>query len=111
MSSQEFSRKFSHYLKLMIKLSRQFVKNIPDLVREFKSTIIIIVSWIVVSEMAGYSVFDLFRSIFRLLIYPLNWILFKTQFNLIRVPEVFILLIPFVILITFGLLIIISTED
>ncbi|MHA2243353.1 MAG: hypothetical protein ACXADY_00130 [Candidatus Hodarchaeales archaeon] len=111
MSSQEISRKFSLYSKLVIQKLLEFTKNTPDLIREFKTAIIIIVAWIFVSENAGYHVIDLFRSIFRIIIYPFNWFWYKTHFDETGIPEVFIVLMPVVVLVTVGFLIIISTED
>lgn len=111
MSLQEFSEKFSYYSKRILNLFLQFIKDIPILIRDFKAGFIIIFVWIFVGEISGYSILTLFQSIIRLVLYPLNWFLYKTKFGLTEIPEVFILLMPLVLLITVGFLIIISTED
>ena len=89
----------------------QLIKNFIELLLGFKNTIIIIIVWIIVSEYAGYSVFNLIRSVFKLLIYPINWLLYKTEFSATEIPEVFILLIPLLMLISIGFIVLISTED
>ncbi|MFX0049853.1 MAG: hypothetical protein ACFFAJ_01645 [Candidatus Hodarchaeota archaeon] len=111
MSSQDVNGKIVHYSKLMINNLFNLLKSMPRLINEYKSAIIIIIAWISISEIAGYSIIELFTTIFKLIIYPYNWIVYKTQFELTGIPEIFILIIPLVVLITVGFLIIISTED
>ena len=89
----------------------RYVKEIPDLLLDFKNTVLVIFVWIIVSEVSGHSVIDLLTSIFRLIIYPINWLLFNTGFEYTGVPEVFILLIPLMLIVSLGFLILISTEN
>jgi len=89
----------------------EFIKNLPSTIKEFKGAIIILIAWLIVSEIAGYSIIIVFRSIFRIILYPLNWVLFKTSFKATGIPEVFLLLMPLVILLTVSFLVIIYTED
>lgn len=103
MSSQDNPSKLSKLNEL--------IKNLPDFIKEFKGSIIAIIAWLVVAELAGYSLIRTLWSIIKLIIYPLNLLLFNLSFKTINVPEIFILLIPLIILISVGLLIIISTED
>jgi hypothetical protein len=115
MSSQDIKGKVNgkivHYSKLMINNLFNLLKSMPRHINEYKSAIIIIIAWISISEIAGYSIIDLFTTIFKLIIYPYNWIVYRTQFELTGIPEIFVLIIPLVVLITVGFLIIISTED
>lgn len=117
MSSQEVSERISKYIRLIRNRywSRdslvEFVRNIPSLIKEFKGIIIFIIAWLVVSEIAGYSVLSILQSIWRIILYPLNWILFKTSFEFTEIPEIFLLLMPLAILIIVSFMVIISTED
>lgn len=111
MPSQEVSGEFPPNEKPVGNKLLDYAKDLLNFVVEFKSAIIIICVWILVSEIAGYSIFNLLRSIFRLLLYPLNLVLFNMKFSAIDVPEVFFLLVPLITLITIGFLVIISTED
>lgn len=88
-----------------------FLKDITDLIIEFKNFLIVIIIWLILAELSGYSFFLLLRSISRLLLYPLNLLLFGTDFSSIEVPEIFILLFPLVILVTVGFFVLIATED
>ncbi len=88
-----------------------FLKDLPDLIIEFKSSIIMIITWLVVAQISGYSLTSIIWSVTKLILYPLNLLLFNTKFSSIGVPEIFILLVPLVVLTTVGFLIIISTED
>ncbi|MFX0124685.1 MAG: hypothetical protein ACFFAE_13730 [Candidatus Hodarchaeota archaeon] len=90
---------------------QQYTREILDFILGFRNAMIIIVTWIFVSEIAGYSVLDLFGSILSLFLYPVNLLLFNTDFSDINVPEVFFILVPLIALITIGFLIIVSTED
>ncbi len=89
----------------------EFVKSVPDLIIEFKSSILVIIIWVLVSEISGYHMVDIFRSIFKIIIYPLNWVLYRTNFDLTGIPVIFLLLMPLVIFIVITFLILISTED
>ena len=89
----------------------QFLKNLLDLIIDFKAGIIVIITWLVVAQISGYSLTSIIWDIIKLILYPLNLLLFNTEFRSIDVPEVFILLVPLVVLTTVGFLIIISTED
>ncbi len=112
MTSQEERGKVSHEKRSRRELHwQQYIREMLDFVLGFRNAIIIILAWIVISEIAGYSVLDLLRSIISLFLYPVNLLLFNTSFNDINVPEVFFLLVPLVTLITVGFLIIVSTED
>lgn len=100
MASQDVSGKFI-----------KFLKDIPDLIIEFKNFIIVIIIWLILAELSGYSFLILLRTIGKLLLYPLNLLLFGTDFSSIDVPEIFILLFPLVILVTVGFFVLIATED
>lgn len=89
----------------------QFLKDLADIIFEFKGGIITIITWLVVAQFSGYSLISIIWSIIKLILYPLNLLLFNTKFSSIDVPEVYILLVPLVVLTTVGFLIIISTED
>jgi hypothetical protein len=97
--------------KFTIEKLIQFLKNLLDLIIDFKAGIIVIITWLVVAQFSGYSLTSIIWSIIKLILYPLNLLLFNTQYRSIDVPEVFILLVPLVVLTTVGFLIIISTED
>ena len=88
-----------------------FLKNLPDLIIEYKAGIIVIITWLVVAQFSGYSLTSIIWSIIKLILYPINLLLFNTRFSSIDVPVVFILLVPLVVLTTVAFLIIISTED
>ncbi len=107
------SDKNSSNLKQKFTLGKlaQFLKDLPDLIIEFKAGIIVIITWLVVAQLSGYSLTSIIWSIIKLILYPLNLLLFNTKYSSIDVPEVFILLVPLVVLTTVGFLIIISTED
>ena len=100
MSSQDISGKLI-----------RFLKDIRDLIIEFKNFIIILTFWLIIAELAGYSFFNLLRSIGRFLLYPLNLLLFGTDFSSINVPEIFIIFFPLVIIVTVGFFVLIATED
>ena len=89
----------------------QFLKNLLDLIIDFKAGIIVIITWLVVAQVSGYSLTSIIWDIIKLILYPINLLLFNTPYRSIDVPEVFILLVPLVVLTTVGFLIIISTED
>lgn len=89
----------------------KLLKDITDLIIEFKNFIIVIIIWLILAELSGYSFLILLRSIGKLLLYPLNLLLFRTDFSSIEVPEIFILLFPLVILVTVGFFVLIATED
>ena len=89
----------------------RFLKSIPDLLLDFRNSILVIIIWIIISEISGNSVFYIITSIFRLIIYPINWFLFRTSFELTEIPEVFLLFIPLMLVILLGFLTLISTED
>ena len=109
MSSEEDSSNLNQ--KFTLGKSVQFLKNLLDLIIDFKAGIIVIITWLVVAQVSGYSLTSIIWSIIKLILYPLNLLLFNTEFSSIDVPEVFILLVPLVVLTTVGFLIIISTED
>jgi hypothetical protein len=115
MPSQEASErivKFLHrYSQLLGEKFLEFVKNVPSLIKEFKGVISIVIAWLVVSELVGFPVLRIVQSIWRIILYPLNWVLFKTSFEITGIPEVFLLLMPLVILIIVSFMVIISTED
>ena len=89
----------------------KLLKDITDLIIEFKNFIIVIIIWLILAELSGYSFLILLRSVGRLLLYPLNLLLLGTDFSSIDVPEIFILLFPLVILVTVGFFVLIATED
>ena len=90
---------------------RLFIEDLPELIIEFKGFIITFIIWIIIAEIAGYSLINLIRTFIRLILYPLNLILFNMDFTDALVPEIFILLMPLVILTAVSFFIIISTED
>lgn len=90
---------------------QQYTRDMLDFILGFRNAIMIILIWIFISEISGYSVLKIFISIVSLILYPINLLLFNTDFSDINVPEVFFLLVPLVALITVGFLIIVSTED
>ncbi len=102
----QWRRPIFHYSSLL-----EFIKNLPSTIKEFKGAITILIIWLIVSEIAGYSIFRVFQSVIRIILYPLNWVLFKTRFEATGIPEVFLLLMPLVILLTVSFLVIIYTED
>ncbi len=89
----------------------QFLKNLLDLIIDFKAGIIVIITWLVVAQFSGYTLTSIIWDIIKLILYPINLLLFNTQYRSIDVPVIFILLIPLVVLTAVGFLIIISTED
>ncbi|WP_455140023.1 hypothetical protein [Candidatus Hodarchaeum mangrovi] len=97
----------SQYSKKIIR----FLKDLPAYIIEYKSAIIFIVAWLIIAEIAGYSFVNLFIMIIKLLAYPLYLILFNTEFRAMKIPEIFILLIPLVFFVLIGFLTIIATED
>lgn len=111
MSSHDNSGKLTQITRQILHRLTQFVKDLPDLIREFKGAIIVIIIWLIVAQIAGYSIVTIIISIIKLLLYPLNLVLFSTSFSAINVPEVFILMVPLVILVIAGFLTIIATED
>jgi len=111
MSLELLPKKISQYSKLIGNNLLQLAKSAPDLIIEFKSSIVVITIWILISETSGYRMIDIFRSIFRLILYPLNWVLYRTNFDLTGIPVIFILLMPLVILISVTFILLISTED
>jgi hypothetical protein len=111
MSAQQAEEEKSRERLFTTAKAIQIIKGIPDLIINFRNSVIIIIIWIIISEIAGNSVFELLRSIFKLIIYPINWLLFKTKFELTGIPEVFIIFIPLMLLVSIGFLILISTED
>ncbi|MFX0210339.1 MAG: hypothetical protein ACFFDT_30450 [Candidatus Hodarchaeota archaeon] len=112
MTSHEEPEKLSHKEGSKRRLPWQrYGRDLLDFALGFKNAVIVIFAWILISEIAGYSILDLVISIISLMLYPLNLLLFNTGFSDINVPEVFFLLIPLVTLIVVGFLIIISTED
>ncbi len=94
-----------------IRLPLSSLRELPDLLRDFKNSFFIIILWMIISEIAGYPVLDTLKSIIKLIIYPINWILFRTGFRLTGIPEIFILFVPLMLVVSIGFLILISTED
>jgi len=112
MASQEERGELTQEEKSRRQLQWQnYAREVLDFMLGFRNAIIIIFAWIFISEISGYSVLYLFRSIITLLLYPINLVLFGTPFDEIAVPEVFLILLPLVALIVIGFLIIVSTED
>jgi len=111
MSSHRNSGKLAQFIKQILHRVTHFVKDAPDLIREFKGSIIVIIIWLIVAQIAGYSIIILISSIIKLMLYPLSLLIFNTSFDAINVPEVFIIMIPLVILMIAGFLTIIATED
>ncbi|MFX0084182.1 MAG: hypothetical protein ACFFAU_00800 [Candidatus Hodarchaeota archaeon] len=111
MSLELLPKKIVQYSKTIGNNLLQLAKSAPDLIIEFKSAIIVIIIWILISENSGYRMIDIFRSIFKLILYPLNWVLYRTNFDLTGIPVIFILLMPLVILISVTFIVLISTED
>ena len=89
----------------------QFLKNLLDVIIEFKAGIVVIITWLAVAQFSGYTLTSIIWDIIKLILYPINVLLFNTQYRSIDVPEIFIFLVPLVVLTTVGFLIIISTED
>ncbi|MFX0183607.1 MAG: hypothetical protein ACFE95_11045 [Candidatus Hodarchaeota archaeon] len=111
MSSHDDSGKRIQNSKQLLHRLTQFVKDIPDLIIEFKGAIIVIAVWLIIGDIAGYSIVTLIISIVKLIFYPLLLLFFNTGFSAINVPEIFILMVPLVILMVVGFLTIIATED
>ncbi len=88
-----------------------YAKQIVELVKEFRTYILIIIAYFIVSELAEQSFIDLAGTLFRTFVYPINWLVYDMEFTKADVPEVFILMVPLVFLFSIGLIIIISTED
>ena len=109
MSSKENSEKINQ--KFTLGKFVQVLKDLLDTIIDFKAAIIVIITWLIVAQISGYSLTSTIWSIMKLILYPLNLILFNAEFSSIGVPEVFILLIPLVFLTLICFLIIITTED
>ena len=109
MSSDKNSRNLNE--KFTLEKLVQFLKNLLDVIIDFKAGIIVIITWLVVAQISGYTLTSIIWDIIKLILYPINLLLFGTQYRSIDVPEVFILLVPLVVLTLTGFLIIISTED
>lgn len=97
--------------KVVMRKLIQFFKDLLEIIINFKGGIIVIITWLVVAELSGYSLTSILWSILKLILYPLNLLLFNTEFSAIDVPQIYILLVPLVVLTTIGFLVIISTED
>jgi len=112
MASQEESGELTQEEKSKRQLQWQnYAREVLDFVLGFRNAMITILAWIFISEISGYSVLNLLRSVISLFLYPFNLVLFSTPFDEIDVPEVFLILLPLVTLIVIGFLIIVSTED
>ena len=112
MASQEETGEITQEEKSKRQLQWQnYLREGLDFILGFRNALIIIFVWVFVSEIAGYSVLNIFGSIIGLFLYPVNLLLFNTPFNETNIPEVFIILLPLVTLIVVGFLIIVSTED
>ncbi len=118
MSSQEILDKSPSNERFLLRKFLNILRNVLDLIIEYKSAIIIIIAWILVSEVANYinpdeyyTLSELLGSIFMILMYLILLLFFNTGFNELNVSQVFLLLIPLVLLIVSGFLIIITTED
>lgn len=112
MGSQEESGEITREKNSRNQLQWQnYAREVLDFILGFRNAILMIFTWILISEISGYSVLYLLRSIINLFLYPINLVLFNTPFDTIDVPEVFLILLPLVVLIVIGFLIIVSTED
>ncbi len=112
MTSQEEDERVSHEKLHKRRLHwLQYTRDMLDFILGFRNAIFIILIWIFIADISGYSVIDLLESIVNLILYPVSLLLFNTGFSDINVPEVFFLLVPLVALITIGFLILVSTED
>ena len=103
--------RLEQYLKQTVAAILKIIKDIPDLLKEFKGAVIVIIVWLIVAQLAGYSVTSTIISIIKLVLYPLYLLLFNTEFSDMNIPEIFILMMPLVLLTFTGFLIIIATED
>ncbi|MHA2224297.1 MAG: hypothetical protein ACXAC8_03795 [Candidatus Hodarchaeales archaeon] len=93
--------------------------RVAEFARDNKGTFValfVFIAWLVIAQIAGYSILSTAVAIIKLIIYPFllllaPLLLINADFDSMNIPEVFILLIPLVVLVTVGFLIIISTED
>ncbi|MFX1513164.1 MAG: hypothetical protein ACFFCQ_11300 [Promethearchaeota archaeon] len=111
--------------------------RIVEQIKEFRAIVLLIIACILVSDLREYptlfdivlspvdtiqiildanyypgkSVMNLLGSLLRFIFYPINMLLFQKDFEDADVPEIYLLLVPFIFLFSIGLIIIISTED
>ena len=118
LSSKEILDKSPSNERFLLRKFLNILRNVLDLIIEYKSAIIIIIAWILVSEVANYlnpeesyTLGDLLGSVFMVLLYPIFLLFFNTGFKELNVSQIFLLFIPLVLLISAGFLIIISTEN
>ena len=87
------------------------MKQLLVKINEFKGSLIILISWIFVSEISNNSVITLLNQVLRFFLYPLNLLIYGTDFSKTTIPSSFFILVPLFFIFLIGFLIIISTEN
>ena len=73
-----------------ITILSQFYHKIQD----YRNAIIIVVVWIISGYLSENPIVDVFNQIFRFFLYPINFVIYRTDFSVTTIPSVFLILIP-----------------
>ncbi|MFW9855833.1 MAG: hypothetical protein ACFFFG_12280 [Candidatus Thorarchaeota archaeon] len=132
MSESRFSSRMSIYIRPFLAKLRRSLSELVSLIVEFKSALLVLLMWVILGgfvvvrpqdiDSTGFFPADVFLasltflvsllgSILELILYPIDLVTTNKPFDETTIPEIFILLIPLVILIVGSFLIMVWTED
>ncbi|MFW9780164.1 MAG: hypothetical protein ACFFE8_15050 [Candidatus Heimdallarchaeota archaeon] len=132
MADNRISTRLDSYARLFLTKLRQTISELLSFIVEFKSAFIVLLIWMILGGFAvvpeeeltqtGFFPVDVFfasltflvsliGSILELILYPIDLIINKKPFDQTKIPEIFILLMPLVIMIVTSFLIMVWTED
>lgn len=132
LSESRFSSRMSIYIRPFLAKLRRSLSELVSLIVEFKSALLVLLMWVILGgfvvvrpqdiDSTGFFPADVFLasltflvsllgSILELILYPIDLVTTNKPFDETTIPEIFILLIPLVILIVGSFLIMVWTED
>ena len=87
------------------------MKSFFKVINEYKNSLIIVLSWLIISIISENPFLDTVNQVIRFFLYPINFIIYRTDFSTTTIPQIFFFLIPIFFVFTIGFLYLISTED
>lgn len=95
------------------KVQNPIIRAIFHKINDYRNAIIIVISWIIASELSSReNRLDItVKEVLRFFLYPINLVFFGTNYSDAGFPSIFLILVPFVCVFTFGFLYLISSED
>ena len=58
--------------------------------QDYRNAIIIALVWIISGYLSENPIFEIFNQIIRFFLYPLNYLLYRTDFSVTTIPSVFL---------------------